>query len=134
MGDERACGILLLTHGKQGESLLEAAEHLLGECPPQVAAINLLGSERRGEIEQRARLAAERLLIDADGVLLLSDLFGSTQAVVAAKIAAEKKNIACAHGVNLAMLLEALGMRHLPLAELKKQVAAAGRRAVVVSR
>ena len=91
MGDERACGILLLTHGKQGESLLEAAEHLLGECPPQVAAINLLGSERRGEIEQRARLAAERLLIDADGVLLLSDLFGSTQAVVAAKIAAGKK-------------------------------------------
>lgn len=132
--DKKGCAVLLMTHGAQGESLLQTAAHMLGEYPPQVAAVNLQGGERRVDIERRAREAAAKLLDGAEALLVLSDLFGSTQAVIAQKVAAENKTIACVHGVNLAMVLEAVAMRNLPLAQLKKQVAAAGRRAVVVAR
>lgn len=128
------CGILLLTHGQQGACLLESVAHMLGETPQEVVALALVGTERRSEIEARARSAAAALRQANAGVLILSDLFGSTQANIAEKIAADDEaSTACVHGVNLVMLLEAVAMRHLPLKALQKQVAAAGRQAICLS-
>lgn len=127
------CGILLLTHGRQGESLLESVAHLLGEAPPDVVSVALIGTERRSEIEQRGRAAAADLRQKKCGVLILTDLFGSTQASIAEKIAAADDNIVCVHGVNLVMLLEAVTLRQLPLPALQRRVITAARQAVMRS-
>lgn len=129
-GGGEDCGVLLLTHGGQGACLLESVSHMLGEAPPQVVALSLVGTERRSEIEQRCHAAAAELRRNNSRVLILTDLYGSTQAGIAEKIAAADKAIACVHGVNLVMLLEAVAMRQLPLKKLQQQVAAAARQSV----
>ncbi|MGI9338189.1 MAG: PTS sugar transporter subunit IIA [Gammaproteobacteria bacterium] len=124
-------GILLLTRGRQGDCLLESAAHILGEWPAKVFAISLLGTERRGEIEEQVREAAENLKQNTGGVLILCDLFGSTQANVAAVVGKSDNAVCCAFGLNLAMLLEAVNRRHLPLDEMRKRTTEAARAAVV---
>lgn len=127
------CGILLLTHGGQGASLLDSVSHMLGEVPKGVLAIGLVGTERRSEIEQRSRSAAAELCRTHGAVLILTDLYGSTQANLAEKIADGEESVACVHGVNLAMLLEAVAMRTLPLKTLQQQVLTAARQSVLGS-
>lgn len=124
-------GVLLLTRGRQGDCLLESAAHILGEWPAKVFAISLLGTERRGEIEDQVREAAANLKKNTGGVLILCDLFGSTQANVAAAVAKADDALCCAFGLNLAMLLEAINRRNLPLCEMRKRVIEAARAAVV---
>ncbi len=128
---QKIAGILLLTRGRHGDSLLESAAHILGEWPPKVFAVSLLGTERRGEIEERVLEAAANLKKGAAGVLILCDLFGSTQANIAAAAAKNDPALACASGLNLAMLLEAVGRRGLPLAQMRKYVVETGKAAVV---
>ena len=122
-------GVLLLTQGNQGESLLGSAAHILGEWPEHTQAICLLGTERRGAIEANVKKALSDVTVD-DGVLVLCDLFGSTQFNVTAKLCATN-NACLVAGVNLAMLLEAINMRHLPIDEVLCCVESAGRDAIV---
>ena len=124
-------GLLLLTQGRQGECLLESAAHILGEWPKKTLAVCLLGTERRGEIEARIKAAAEELSVNTGGVLILCDLFGSTQSNIAAKICADKKNAVRVAGLNLAMLLEAISMRHRALQEAQQRSANAGKDSIV---
>lgn len=123
-------GILLLTHGHQGIGLLESVTHMLGELPPDIITLPLVGTERRSEIENHGRAAADALRQNTAGVLILTDLYGSTQATIADKIAAADAGFVCVHGVNLVMLLEAVAQRHLPLKKLQTVVINAGRQAI----
>ena len=123
-------GIVLLTQGRQGDCLLASAAHIFGEWPPNVSAVSLLGTERRSDIEEQLREAAGAMP-KKNGVLIMCDLFGSTQANVAAAFSgARGGKVACVSGLNLAMLLEAVNRRHLPLADMRREVIAAGRSAV----
>ena len=133
MNTTNDCGIVLMTHGRQGESLFESVSHLLGETPQNVIAVAFVGTERRSEMEKHGQDAVSRLHNNCGSVLILTDLFGSTQANVAEKLAASDRQIACLHGVNLVMLLEAISMRGLPLMELKRCAAGAGKRAIISS-
>lgn len=123
-------GILLMTQGQQGACLLDSVTHMLGESPPNVRVVSLVGTERRSEIETRCRAAAAAVQEKTQVVLILTDLFGSTQANIAEKICANNANIACVHGVNLVMLLEAVAARHLPLKQLQRQVLSAAKQAI----
>ena len=124
-------GLLLLTQGRQGECLLESAAHILGEWPKKTLSVCLLGTERRGEIEARVKAAVEELSVNTGGVLILCDLYGSTQSNIAARICADKKNAVRVAGLNLAMLLEAISMRHRPLQEAQQRSANAGKDSIV---
>ena len=124
-------GILLLTRGRHGDYVLESAAHILGEWPAKVFAVSLLGTERRGEIEEQVREAVDNLKRGTSGVLILCDLFGSTQANVAAAVGKGDDCVDCVSGLNLAMLLEAVNRRHLPLPEMRKHVAEVSRAAIV---
>ena len=125
------CGVLILTHGKQGEALLESVAHMLGAAVENAVAVSLFGVERRGEIERRCAEAVQSLQREVGEVLILSDLFGSTQAHMAGNLSSGSAKLLCVHGVNLAMVLEAVTMRHLPLAQLQKRVVEIGRKAII---
>lgn len=120
--------VILLTQKRHGDSLIEAVAHFTGELPPNTATIALLGNESQGEIESCLQNAVDEC---AGGALILCDLFGSTHAAIAVRIARNNKKLACICGLNLAMLMETCVVCNLPLKTAAARVAKAGREAVV---
>lgn len=116
-------GIVIVAHGRLGESLIECARHVLGRDPEKLLALSAGQDEDRDEM--LARLQAQIAAVDSgDGVLLLTDLFGATPAnlVGAALLPGKVLGIA---GVSLPMLLRAINYRQLPLADLRAKALAA---------
>lgn len=118
-------GILLLTHGRLGEALVECARHVLGgTLPDQLATLSAGQDEPVDEVEARAR----QLLATLDqggGVLVLTDLLGATPARVAARLIDPGK-IEALSGVSLPMVLRAINYRHRLLSALVKKALLAG--------
>ncbi|CEP66785.1 Phosphotransferase system, mannose-type IIA component [Moorella glycerini] len=96
-------GILLLTHGKLGEAVLDVVTMLLGS-QEQVRALALNPGDQIDAFREKAReLATE--LDQGDGVLLLVDVAGGSPANIALEMVTSG-NRAVVTGVNLPMLLE----------------------------
>lgn len=118
-------GILLLTHGRLGEALVECARHVLGgTVPEQVAILSAGQDEPVDEVEARAR----QLLVSLDqggGVLVLTDLLGATPARVAARLI-EPGKVEALSGVSLPMVLRAFNYRNRLLSALVKKALLAG--------
>ena len=118
-------GILLLTHGRLGESLVECAGHILGgKLPEQLAILSAGQDEPVEEIEARAREWVAKL-DQGGGVLVLTDLLGATPARVAARMI-ESGRVEALSGVSLPMVLRAINYRNRLLSALVKKALLAG--------
>lgn len=118
-------GILLLTHGRLGEALVECAHHVLGgKLPDQLATLSAGQDEPVDEVEARARQWLATLDQGA-GVLVLTDLLGATPARVAARLI-EPGKVEALSGVSLPMVLRAINYRHRLLSALVKKALLAG--------
>lgn len=109
--------ILLITHGKIGQSILEAAKETLGELPLQTQAIAI--DHRHCNIESlvtELRHSAHAIDED-DGVLILTDIFGATPCNLAQQLQ-EDEQIQIVAGLNLPMLLRVMNYCYLSLPEL----------------
>lgn len=117
-------GILLITHGNLGQSLLDGAAHVLGGTPPCTAAMSILSGDKT-----EVRLAEARRIVkaidDGAGVLVLTDIFGATPANIAGRLL-DSQQVEGIAGVNLPMLVKALSSRDLPLEQLVGKALAAG--------
>ncbi len=122
-------GILLITHGALGESLLRAAAHTLGRQPPRAEHLNVSAADAPEALLARGREALARV-DDGSGVLVLTDMFGATPANVAAKLLHNGK-VEGLSGANLPMLVRALAHREEPLAEVVQKARAGGAEGVV---
>ncbi len=118
-------GILLLTHGRLGDALLECARHVLcGQLPADLAILSAGQDEPVDEVETRAR----QLLTTLDqgaGVLVLTDLLGATPARVATRLI-KPGQVEALSGVSLPMLLRAINYRNKPLPDVAKKALLAG--------
>ena len=122
-------GVLLITHDHIGQSLLDIASTVFDGSP---MACRAMGVARDADIElcfQRAMSMASEL-DDGDGVLLLSDLYGSTPGNLARRVSEAAGGRAVA-GVNLPMLLRVFNYCALPLGELTDKAVEGGRAGVV---
>ena len=118
-------GILLLTHGRLGDALVECARHVLGgKVPDQMATLSAGQDEPVDEVEARAR-GLLATLDQGGGVLVLTDLLGATPARVAARLI-EPGKVEALSGVSLPMVLRAINYRHRLLAALVKKALLAG--------
>ncbi|MBP9712638.1 MAG: PTS fructose transporter subunit IIA [Sterolibacterium sp.] len=122
-------GLLLITHGTLGESLLQCACHVLNRRPPQIAQLGLAAQD---DPLDTLPLAREMLgLIDkGEGVLVLTDIFGATPANVAMKLL-EPGRIEGLAGVNLPMLLRSLTYRDKGMEVLLAKAIGGGRDGVL---
>jgi len=106
-------GILIVSHGAFGESLIHSASHVLGRRPPYLRQLGVTVHD-----EPEAALAVGhdliRFLDQGDGVLVMTDIYGATPSNIAAKLLVPGKVEAIA-GVNLPMLIRALNYREEPL-------------------
>ena len=117
-------GILIVSHGAFGESLIHSASHVLGKRP---LFLRQLGVTVHDDPEALLPVAEDliRFLDQGAGVLVLTDIYGATPANVACKLL-KPGRIEGIAGVNLPMLIRALNYRNEPLASvLEKALAGA---------
>jgi PTS system ascorbate-specific IIA component len=122
-------GLLIITHDNVGQVMLDATVTMLGVTPLPVA---LLGVAPECDPDAM-RAQAERLLREVDrgdGVLVLTDLFGSTPSNIATALQRDHKVVAVA-GLNLPMLLRVLNYPKLGLRELAEKARSGGRDGVL---
>ncbi|MBK7675798.1 MAG: PTS fructose transporter subunit IIA [Candidatus Accumulibacter sp.] len=102
-------GVLLITHGSFGESLVQNVCHVLNKRPPLIAQLGVAAQDDPLDILPLARLLLRE--VDAgEGVLVMSDVYGATPGNLALKLL-EPGRIEGVAGVNLPMLLRALTYR-----------------------
>jgi PTS system ascorbate-specific IIA component len=122
-------GLLIITHGGIGASLLAAATRMLGRCPLDADTLAVTQESERDRLQDRASRMAERL--DAgDGVLVLTDLYGSTPANIASALGSLPA-VRVLTGVNLPMLVRVLNYPALPLEEIAVKAESGGRDGVL---
>jgi PTS system mannose-specific IIA component len=117
-------GILIISHGALGESLIHAASHVLGKRPLHVRQIGLTVHDDPEAILPLAR-DLMRQIDGGDGVLVLTDIYGATPGNIAMRLL-EKGRVEGISGVNLPMLIRALTYRNEPLATVVAKARSGG--------
>ncbi|MBK8012763.1 MAG: PTS fructose transporter subunit IIA [Deltaproteobacteria bacterium] len=98
-------GIVVVSHGRLGQVLLETAAEIVGPLPTSVAvSVAVARSQSVEDIGQDIRRAVAAV-DQPDGVLILADAFGGTAANIASELVLNQK-VDVVTGCNLPMLLK----------------------------
>ena len=118
-------GILIISHDGIGPALLGTATLMLNSCPLQT---KLLTASRDCDPDQLSEDAVEQLeaLDTGEGVLVLTDLYGSTPCNIAQKLTSQK-HIHVVSGLNLSMLIRIFNYPQLTLEELSEKAVSGGK-------
>jgi PTS system mannose-specific IIA component len=96
-------GVVVVTHGQLAIELVNAAEMIVGDLP-QFTAVSIGWHDDVNDAREEIVQAIERVR-SAEGVLLLTDMFGGTPSNVGMTFL-EKDRIEVITGVNLPMLIK----------------------------
>lgn len=116
-------GILLITHSGIGCALLNVAHGTFGKLQANIDHLSV-SRDPNPELLISKAAAMVRKLDDGEGVLVLTDMFGSTPSNVAQGLQHQGYAIRVVTGLNLPMLFRALNYPNLPLAQLAKKAVA----------
>jgi len=117
-------GVLIITHGTLGESLIHCASHVLNKRPPRLKQLGITAQDDPLQLLPQARKLVKEL-DEGDGVLILADMYGSSPSNIAAKLLVPGKVEGVA-GVNLPMLIRVLTYRDKPLAFIVNKAISGG--------
>ena len=78
-------GILLITHGTFGESLIQNVCHVLNKRPPLIGQLGVAAQDDPLDILPMAKLLLNEV-DEGEGVLILTDILGATPANLALKL------------------------------------------------
>ena len=109
-------GVLIITHGNIGESLLDTAIKTLGFCPLQTETLSAPQNADVDEIDALADIMCMRLN-EGKGVLVLTDMYGSTPSNIANRLM-KRPEVSVVSGINLPMLIRVMNYPQLSLPEL----------------
>ncbi|HEX9190325.1 MAG TPA: PTS sugar transporter [Vicinamibacteria bacterium] len=121
-------GIVVVTHGRIAEELVNAARTIVGELP-RVAAVSIGWSDDPAAAE--AAIAGGLAEAGGEEALVLTDMFGGTPTNLSLPYLSEKVEIVT--GVNLPMLIKALSLREGALVEVARAVREQGKSAIYVA-
>jgi mannose PTS system EIIA component len=122
-------GVLIVSHGEIGRSMLDSATQILGQAPAQVATLSVWRQDDPDDLVLRARELIDGIDAD-DGVLVLTDIFGATPGNVVSRLL-EDGRIEGVSGVSLPMLLRVLTSRNGSLAGAVQRAISGGAEGVV---
>jgi mannose PTS system EIIA component len=125
-----AVGLLIITHNLIGEDLLSTARSMLGRLPLETAWLAVSQSGDPDDLLARAR-ELHRKLDTGDGVLVLTDMYGSTPSNIATRLLQQPKTQVIA-GLNLPMLVRVLNYPELRLHELVNKAISGGHDGIVL--
>lgn len=122
-------GVLLITHGRLGAHFVETVTGMIGELSRPTEVLEVHRHDDPDERSQAAEAAIARL-DDGDGVLIITDAFGSTPSNIATRTAAPERTRVVA-GINLSMLVRVYNYPQLALDDLAASAIEAGRAGVM---
>ena len=123
-------GLLLITHNDVGRVLLNATVGMLGTQPMPTALLDVTSEKDPDALLDCAHQLA-REIDGGDGVLVLTDLFGSTPSNIAWALQSDHHAIVIA-GINLPMLLRVMNYPKLSLTVLAEKAVSGGRDGVLM--
>lgn len=118
-------GLLIITHNRIGQELLYSATVMMEVCPLNALALQVHQDCDPDESFEEANKMI-RTLDQGKGVLVLTDMFGSTPSNIANRLP-EDSNIMVVSGVNLPMLIRVLNYPSLSLEDLATKALSGGR-------
>ena len=101
-------GILLMSHGRMAEGMLDSSKLFFGDDIPQIKALCLMASDNPEEFDEKIRAAVEEI-DDGQGVIAMCDLLGGTPCNRSALVLNDRLQVIT--GMNFSILLELLGKR-----------------------
>ena len=121
-------GIVVVTHGRVAEELVQAARAIVGEIPA-IAAVSIGWSDDASV----AKEAIARALAEVGGgdALILTDMFGGTPTNLSLPFLSPRLEIVT--GVNLPMLIKLTTLREGDLLEVARAVREQGKGAIYVT-
>ena len=120
-------GIVIVTHSRLGNELIDAAEFVIGERIEAVASVSTKGNpdKLRGKIARSIKEVGVR-----EGVLILTDMFGGSASDMSYSFL-EDGRVDVITAVNLPILLKAVdSRRQMDLPTLSRCLEAYGRRSI----
>ncbi|MCU7934593.1 MAG: PTS fructose transporter subunit IIA [Candidatus Thiodiazotropha sp. (ex Dulcina madagascariensis)] len=123
-------GLLLITHSRIGDALLETAGKMLDGT--SLPATETLSVSIESNPDQLRELASEMVsrLDQGDGVLVFTDMYGSTPSNIAYGLA-ERGRVNVISGVNLPMLIRTLNYQTLDLISLTEKAISGGKEGIL---
>ncbi len=116
-----AVSILTITHGNVGKELLATAETMLGALPLLCKDLSVPNTCNPEELILEAQALCKEIE-KSDGVLILTDIYGSTPSNICSKLKdSTDLDIRVITGLNLPMLVRALNYPKLSLNELTEK-------------
>lgn len=122
-------GLLIITHNNVGGALFDAATSVLGSCPLPHEILPVSQSCDPEELYQKALSFLEKSN-PTDGVLVITDMYGSTPSNIATKLAAD--NVTIVTGISLPMLVRVMNYPKLSLEKLAHKAVSAGQTGVII--
>ena len=113
---KKATGLVLVTHGQIGKSMLEVAEFILGQSLASVAFVSF----RQSEMEHTGEEEIRNAIMNANqgqGVLVMTDIGGASPFNNVSRLLPEC-GAELVNGLNLAMLIRAWNYRMQPAQQL----------------
>lgn len=123
-------GILLICHNDIGGQLIETATDMLEHLPTRLEHLDV----RQDDDPIDLLNAARRRVADLDrgeGVLVMTDMFGSTPSNIAHRLL-DRHEVQVLSGVNLPMLVRALNYPRLTLDEMTAKACSGGRDGIIL--
>ncbi len=125
-------GILIVTHQRLGEALIEAAEFVLGFTPEGVTAVSIDLNEPAETLRKKIENGIKTVK-GQNGVLILTDMFGGSPSNLSYSFL-EEGRVEVLSGVNLPILLKAIRARQdIVLSELIKEVEVFGKKSISIA-
>lgn len=122
-------GILVISHLGIGREMVNTARTMLGMCPLQIEVLSVMPDSDPDSMAREARFGIARLNQGA-GVLVLTDMYGSTPSNIAAHLMGDQVRVIA--GVNLPMLVRVLNYPGLGLDELVNKALSGGREGILL--
>ncbi|HUP93159.1 MAG TPA: PTS fructose transporter subunit IIA [Solimonas sp.] len=122
-------GLLLVTHGKLGHYLLDCMRDMIGALPLNADVLEVRRVQAHEVLIGQGRRMLERL-DSGEGVLMLTDAFGSTPSNIANKLMANERTRVVS-GVNLPMLVRILNYPSAKLPEMTQNAVDGGQRGII---
>ena len=123
-----AVGILLVSHNQIGTELINTARQMLSCSPLPTKVISICTHDQTEAITRQ--LKEELMGLDqGNGVLILTDMFGSTPSNIACSVS-DRDDIRVISGLNLPMLIRVLNYPNLNLNELEIKALSGGQEGI----
>lgn len=121
--------VLIISHEEIGAALIQTVTKAFEELPLPTTVVSVSSNDDPELLIPKLKQLVKNIG-SAAGILILTDLFGSTPSNIA-KALQEEAKVRIVSGLNLPMLMRVMNYPDLPLEELAEKAISGGREGVI---